>query len=261
MGRGSSKIGSASSSGKYTPHNKDGVDYDAFMKMSQAERYDFIDKVISQGGYLDTSEYPDYLDSSATSNVLYALGMTNKPTVVDDATLDTMQGREIFRTVYETRRMPPPQADDIADQIRNGDYTQMSGAGGSVHGRAVYFATNFSDSADYGAYNDNALIMRGKINTNANIRSENSLVNQLQNDSAYTKTKAARVSHDSIALYALANGVDGWYSGSYTMMVNRGAITMSSANKSISGSKTNKKQVDYSQIASGWNSAVDYDRK
>ena len=258
MGRGSSKIGSGGA-GKYTPHNKDGIDYDAFMKMSQAEKYDFLYRVNSEEGFLDDSNYPDYLDNSYTSKILYALGKTDKPTVVDDATLDTMQGREIFRTVYESGQMPPPQADDI----RNGDYTQMSGKGGSAYGRAIYFATNFSASADYGAGMDNALIMRGKINTNANIRSTDSLAKQMTNDSNWQSSNASWYlgSDDSIAAYAIANGIDGWYSGSYTMMVNRGAITMSSANKSISGSKTNRKKVGYSQIASGWNSAVDYDRK
>lgn len=230
MGRGSSGL-SGGGGGTKTPS---GMTLNDLMKMPEAQRYDAINNIISD----PTIKVPDTLDGSVTSKLMYALGMDGKPTVVSDAQLDAMQGREIFRTVYESGIMPPPATDMILDQIRVGDYTQMSGSGGSFHGRALYFATDFSDSAVYGSGERNPMIMRGKINANANIRSENSLSRQMMADTTFTGSKlgnrlSGRNSADAISLYAISHGVDGWYSGTYTMMVNRGVLTMSSQNKSI----------------------------
>ena len=160
-----------------------------------------------------------------------------------------MQGREIFRTVYETGVMPPPTTDMVLDQIKNGDYTQMSGKGGSAHGRALYFATDYTDSTVYGQGERNPKVMRAKLNPNANIRSENSLSHQMMQDSTWKNTIHGRTQgkSDAIALYAISHGVDGWYSGTYTMMVNRGAITASSQNKKIYSSGRS--------MASSWSSS------
>lgn len=225
MGRGSSKAGGGG--GTATPANTpSGITYDQFMQMTEQQRFQVMDDIISNPNI----KVPDYLDSSDTSKVLYGLGINNKPTVVSDAQLDAMQGREIFRTVYEQGTMPPPSSDAILDQIRNGDYTQMSGRGGSYHGRALYFATDFTDSTAYGQGEQNAMVMRAKINPTAKIVSETNLYNQMRSKGFNPKTSS---SYDNVALYAVSQGIDGWYSSTYTMMVNRGALTASSQNKTI----------------------------
>lgn len=229
MGRGTSKAGGGSGGAK-TPS---GTTLDELKQLSEQEMYDKMADILNDPNI----KVPDYLDGSATTKLMYALGMDGKPSVVDDATLDSMQGRELFRTVYETGPMPPPTTDMVLDQIKNGDYTQLSGKGGSVHGRALYFATDYTDSTIYGSGERNPQVMRAKLNSNANIRSEGSLTRQMYNDTTFDNSRLnMRLGgHDAIAVYAMTHGVDGWYSGTYTMMVNRGAMTVSSQNKKING--------------------------
>ena len=225
MGRGSSKAGGGGGAAK-TPS---GMTYDQFMQLSESERYDKANEIINNPNI----KVPDYLDSSDTTKLIYGLGMSTKPTVVSDSQLDQMQGREIYRTVYETGTMPPLSTDMVTDQIRNGDFTQMSGKGGSAHGRAIYFATDFYDSAMYGHGERNPMIMRAKINPTAKIMTETKLGNLVSGDSAFQSKVNISSSRDSKAIWALSHGIDGWYSGSYTMIVNRGALTASSQNKKI----------------------------
>lgn len=245
MGRGASKAGGGSGG---TPS---GVTMQQFMQMSDQEKYDTMNDILDNKNIV----VPDYLDGSDTTKIIYALGMNNKPDVVADDVLDTMAGRDIFRTVYETGSMPPPSTADVAEQIRIGDYTHMSGKGGSYHGRAIYFADNFDDSATYGSSERNPMVMRGKLKPTANIRSEGSLQRQMYNDSTFDNSRLnARLSGtDAMAVYAISKGIDGWYSGTYTMMVNRGATVMSSKNKRISMPGRNIS----SHSASNWTEAAD----
>ena len=232
MGRGSSKAGSGGGGSQRNPANTpSGVSYSEFLQMPESQRITTMENIISDSSIV----VPDYLDGSDTSKVLYALGMNNKPTVVSDAQLDAMQGRELFRTVYESGSMPPPSSDAVLDQIRYGDYTQMSGKGGSVHGRAIYFATSYSGSATYGHGEKNALVSRAKINSDAKIVSQATLTSQMQSKGFNVR---GTISTDQRALYAIAQGIDGWYSGRYTMIVNRGALTMSSTNKSTKSGRS-----------------------
>ena len=239
MGRGSSGSGGGGGAQGSPANTPSGVSYDDFMKMPESQRIATMENIISNPAI----QVPDYLDNSDTSKVLYALGMNNKPTVVSDAQLDAMQGRELFRTVYESGSMPPPSSDAILDQIRNGDYTQLSGRGGSAHGRALYFATDFRGSRIYGDGERNALMCRAKINSNAKIVSESTLRNQMIAKGHSVKGAS---NTDQRALYAISQGIDGWYSGSYTMVINRGALTMSSTNKTIRSGRS---------YASDWQSA------
>lgn len=252
MGSGSSKIGGRAPAKANTPS---GVSYKDFMKMSDSQKYSTMRNIINDNNI----KVPVYLDGSDTSKVMYALGMNQTPTVVSDDQLDKMPGRELYRTVYQTGTMPPPSSDDVLDQIRNGEYTQLSGRGGSVHGRALYFATDFTGSSSYGMGEKNAMVMRAKIDPKANIRSENSLRTQMATDANWNSVSGSR---DDIALYALAKGIDGWYSGGYTMMVNRGVLTASSKNKYITSgkgagqTKTGRLRKGYS-YASSWSAAED----
>ena len=231
MGRGSSKAGGAKAKGGGTPS---GITQQQLLAMPEDQRYDTVMSILNN----DNIKVPDYLDDSVTNKLMYALGMNGKPTVVDDATLDSMQGKEIFRTVYESGVMPPPSSGDVLTQIREGDYTQMSGRGGSLHGRAIYFATDYFSSASYGHYEQNSQVMRAKINSNARIMSESKLQNLVMSDSSFrTRVNLSKFgssgSDDHVSLWAISHGLDGWYSGNYTMMVNRGALTASSKSKSI----------------------------
>lgn len=262
FGRGSSKAGGGTgggagaggnAGGANTPQNQpspttspSGITYDQFMQMSDAQKYQTINDII----FDPNIQVPSYLDGSQTSKLMYALGMNNKPTVVSDAQLDTMQGREIFRTVYNANSTVT--SDMILDQIRNGDYTQMSGSGGSAHSRALYFATNFADSAAYGRYESNPMVMRAKLNPNARIRSETSLTRQMHSDVNWRNSQIARNAHysDALSLYAIAHNVDGWYSSTYTMIVNRGNMTASSQNRRIGATASGN-----SSIVSNWNAA------
>lgn len=238
MGRGSSgSSGGGGGGGGAKVNTPSGITYDQFMQMTDDQKYDTMNAILNDASI----QVPDYLDGSDTTKFIYAIGMDSKPDVVTDAQLDSMTGREIFRTVYESGVMPPPSTGDVLDQIKTGDYTQMSGKGGSAHGRALYFATNFYDSASYGYGERNAQIIRGKLKSTANIRGESSLRNQIVSDTLWqSKRVASSYSSraDNMALYAIAHGIDGWYSGSYTMMVNRGAITFSSQNKTIRSGKS-----------------------
>ncbi len=231
MGRGRSGLSKKSGGGNAAPakaNTPSGIDYNQFMAMTDAQKYQTIDDILNNSNI----KVPSYLDSSDTNKVIYGLGMANKPTVVSDSQLDAMPGKDLYRTVYESGSMPPPSSAGILDQIRNGDYTQLSGKGGSVHGRALYFARDdFSGSTSYGMRGRNAMVMRAKINPNAKIVSESKLDNDMRNDTAF-HNKFFTKGYDEKALYALSHGIDGWYSGSYSMIINRGALTASSQNKS-----------------------------
>lgn len=254
MGRGRSGLKNSGNGGVPAKANTpSGVDYQQFMAMSEQQRWQTIDNIISD----KSIQVPAYLDASATSKVMYALGMNNKPTVVSDTQLENMPGKDLYRTVYEKGSMPPPSSEAILDQIRNGDYTQMSGAGGSAHGRALYFARDdFSGSRYYGDGERNALMMRAKINPGAKIVSEQNLINQMTTKGFSVSNSSSR---DDIALYALSQGVDGWHSGTYTMIVNRGILTASSKNKSITtGGQTKTGRLKKgSNYATSWSNAMD----
>lgn len=250
MAKGSSGIKGGGGGGGRA-NTPSGIDMNQFNAMTMDQKVSTLNGIIADPNIT----VPSYLDGSDTSKVLYALGMDNKPTVVDEATLNAMQGRELFRTVYEQSwTMPPPSSKDIADQIRYGDYTQMSGSGGSAYGRAIYFATDFGGSAAYGVGygKKNSLVMRAKINPNANIPNERTLFSGNEWDSFQKSCTTNR--RDARALFALSKGADGWHAGGYyDMIINRGALTMSTANKHVS--KSGRDITRQTSVASGWNTA------
>lgn len=230
MGRGRSGAGKGKKGGGgvKTPS---GITYDQFMNMSDDQKIQVMTDIINDKKIV----VPNYLDDSTTTKVMYALGMNNKPTVVSDSKLDALSGEQIFRTVNDTG-FPPPYATDITDQFRTGDFTQMSGSGGSAYGRALYFATDFGESQIYGD-GITATMMRGKISKKANIVTEKKLDNMMKNDKKW-KTLPKSAGADDRALYALSHGIDGWkgsgYGKTYRMIVNRGILTMSSQDKDVS---------------------------
>lgn len=229
MGRGASGLSGRGVRSFSTPS---GVTYSEFLSMSDAQKFQTMTDILNNPNIV----VPGYLDDSATTKVIYALGMNNKPNVVSDSQLDSMAGEEIFRTVYDVPS-PPPRAKDITDQLRNGDFTQMSGSGGSAYGRALYFATDFGESQDYGYGRTSATMTRGKINPSAKIIGDRALTNRMNKDPNWHRLPGVRGT-DAKALYALSHGIDGWkgtgYGRTYRMIVNRGVLTMSSQDKDVS---------------------------
>lgn len=114
------------------------------------------------------------MDDSFTTKVMYSIGMTNKPKVVSDSALDGMAGKEIFRCVSDSSN-PRMKAKDIIEQVRTGDYTRMSDSGGSVYGRALYFADQYGKSATFGK-GLSSVVMRAKVDPKAKIVAESTLI-------------------------------------------------------------------------------------
>lgn len=235
MGSGSSKVGKGGGGALKKPapipkKTPSGISPEQFRAMTDDQKIDTINSIMNSR----KKQYavPDYLDKSKTTKVMYALGLDDKPKVVSDSALDKMSGTEIFRGVYEKGTMPPPSAGAILDQIRHGDSTQLSGSGGSVHGRALYFSTNYDTARSYSTWGRNGTVLRGKIGKDAIIRNESNLRAEMRADTNFMSKIGEASREDKIALYALYKGFDGWYSGSYTMLVNRGKLTMSSKNGS-----------------------------
>ena len=211
---------------------KGGVAFSKFEQMTDDEKADVIDSALSTG-------VPMFLDDSGMQRFAYFTGMSDKPTVVSDSSLDGMQGEEIFRTVndtYNSNKDIAYTSRDIADQIMHGDFTMYSDSGGSAYGRAIYFANNYNDSSWYGNSNKNPVTIRAKLS------GKKISYSQANNDyrTAYSSGDKLAVAcskaggRDAANLYALARGYDYTYdsTGSYRMVLNRRCLNVSSTVKS-----------------------------
>ena len=237
----SSSGGGGAAAAPQRANTPSGVTYNQFLQMSDTEKYKLMDDIIN-----DTSiVVPRELDSSVTSKIIYALGMTEKPTVVSDSQLDAIKGRAYYRTVNDYGNM---SASEILNQIKSEDYTQLASGGGTAHGRALYFANTFVGSQMYGS--STATMMRVKLKPTANIVKEDDLVLRIVRDASFGSTRIGLSFPDSYACYAIAHGIDGWYDkrNGYLMMVNRGALVASSVNKKVSGDSLGR-------FPSGWKSS------
>ena len=227
--------GSGAGSGRKTGGGgtPSGVNYEEFMKMSEDERYDFMEKIINDSNIV----VPNYLDKSITSKVMYGLGMNNKPTVVSDEELDKIKGADLYRLVYESPKSSLTSK-EILEQIKFSDYTQLSDKGGSAYGRAIYFANNFESARNYGIKQSNPLIMRVKIKPDAKFVNYNVLEYDTFTDKRLIAIHSRKEikGPDRIALHAIANGIDGWRvkdMDGQAMILNRGVLIASSVNKQI----------------------------
>lgn len=207
-----------------------GVAYSDFEAMSDDEKADVITSALGVGT-------PLFLDDSGMQKFAYFTGMSDKPKTVTDAQLDKTQGTELFRTVndaYNSNTDIGYTSNDIVKQIRDGDFTMYSDSGGSAHGKAIYFANNYADSSYYGQSGKNPVTMRAKVTSGKTIR-------ESQLDSMYSN---ALQSGDKLALacsnadrgsarnlYGLAKGYSVISAGNYYMVLNRGALTVSSTTK------------------------------
>ena len=252
MGRGSSKAGTITASGGTslppatnfvappTPQQiangnvlpTGGVAFDDFMQMTDDEKAQVIQDALSTGT-------PLFLDDSGLQRFAYFTGMSDKPTVVTDRQLDSMGGEEIFRTVhdaYDRQKDIGYTANDICDQIAYGDFTMYSDSGGSAHGKAIYFAADYYDSAQYGTGTNSDRMMRARITGGRSI-GENAITQQYQralNNGNSVAQACRRAGYDSaVQIYALSQGysvINADY-GSYRMILNRGALTVSDTYK------------------------------
>ena len=214
-----------------------GVTYEQFMAMSEDDKNNIILDIVNNPNIV----VPDYLDKSATSKVMYALGMNNKPEVVSDSKLDKIKGESLYRTVSDAETI---SAVDILEQIRYGDYTRLSGDYTSLYGRAIYFATDFKNSAAYGE--STARMARAKLNPNAKIVSDSDLQKMVGKNVFFQNTPG--LDDDATSLTALVNGIDGWritphvgIKNDYVMIINRKALTFSSTSKIIDSKKSWRK--------------------
>lgn len=208
------------------------ADYDKFMAMTDDEKADFIDANIK-------SAVPAHLAQNDFQRFVYNSGLNEKPNVVDDATLDTMTGTEIFRTVnsvYDSKNDISYNADQIAKQVMAGRVTRVSDNGGSVYGRGIYFADGYSSSTGYGSSSGNVkktAVMRGKLNNNAKVvnyyTARQGVSQEISSGSKLGKALRKADRDSQVSLYAMAKGYNVISSGhGYLNVLNRNAITMSS---------------------------------
>ena len=205
--------------------------YDAFMQMSDDQKADVIDAMIAQG-------VPAHLADNDFQKMIYNIGLNDKPQLVDDATLDSMNGTELFRTInneYDSQNDISYTADQIARQVQAGRVTRVSDNGGSVYGRGIYFADNKSDSAMYGNTYGNVqktAQIRCKLNSNANVinhsKATQGVMNEINSSSKLGKV-LSKCDYDSrVSIYAMAKGYNVITSGhGYYNILNRNAVTMS----------------------------------
>lgn len=215
-----------------------GPSYTAFMSMSNDDKADFIDSVVKQ-------QTPVFLADNAFQRFTYNSRMNDKPQLADDKTLDSMNGTEMFRTVNSTYNPKTDigyRADEIAAQIAKGSVTRVSDTGGSVYGRGIYFATDYSSSAAYGNRSGNikqTAMLRAKLNSNAKTityhNATSGLSREISSGSKLGRSlgRIARNDHASaVSLYALSQGfnvIDN--QRGYLNVLNRNALTVSSTVK------------------------------
>lgn len=208
------------------------ADYDKFMAMTDDEKADFIDANVKQG-------VPAHLAQNDFQRFVYNSGLNDKPNVVNDATLDTMTGTEIFRTVnsvYDSKNDISYSADQIAKQVTAGRVTRVSDNGGSVYGRGIYFADGYNSSTSYGNSSGNVkktAVMRGKLNNNAKVvnyyTAKQGVSQEIASGSKLGRTLKKCDSDSRVSLYAMSKGYNVISSGhGYLNVLNRNAITMSS---------------------------------
>ena len=206
--------------------------YDAFMNMTDDERADAITSAIAKS-------VPDHLNNrSDYQKLIYDLNMNDKPQVVDDSTLDAMNGTECFRTVNSVFNKSSDisfTAPQIAKQTQAGRYTRVSSDGQACYGDGIYFAQQRRDSVVYGNTRGNiqkTCVMRAKLNSNAKIISYNSArrgaMNEMSSGSKLGRALRRCESESAVSIYALSKGYNVIDAGNgYLNVINRGALTMS----------------------------------
>lgn len=207
------------------------TDYNSFMTMSDDDKADVISNAISQG-------VPAHLSQSDFQKFVYNSGLNDKPDVVDDKTLNSMNGTELWRTVnnvYDRQNDISYTADQIAKQVMAGRVTRTSDSGGSAYGRGIYFADNQRESSYYGNTRSNiqkTAQIRCKLNNNAKIISHSKATSgvsaEMRSGSKLGQVLSKCDGSSRASIYAMAKGYNVITSGhGYYNVLNRNAITMS----------------------------------
>lgn len=212
--------------GDVTPNG--GVPFDKFKNMTDDEKAQVI--IDSMG-----VTTPSFLDDSYLQKLSYYTGLSDKPQLVDEATLNSMSGQDLWRSVssnYDRVNDINHTSREIAQQVMRGDYTMYSDSGGSVHGRAIYFDTT---KGSYGSGNGYS-IMHAKIASSAKMKSESTVRNGLSKEIAsgsklgnvLNKIQRSTDYASAMGVYCLSKGIDGYTDGyGYHMIINRKALVMS----------------------------------
>ena len=207
------------------------TNYDNFMSMTDDQKAQAISQLSSQG-------VPANLSDNDFQKFTFNLGLNDKPQLVDDNVLDTMNGTEIFRTinnVYDRRSDTNWSADTIASQIQRGSVTRVSDNGGSAYGRGIYFADDYTESSYYGNSRGNikkTAVVRAKLNSNAKVitysKATSGLRQEISSGSKLGKALAKCDHASQVSIYAMAKGYNVIYNQhNYYNVLSRNAITMS----------------------------------
>lgn len=217
--------------------NGDTVDYSNYMKLSDDEKADAIEQIMK-------NDLPNFLDNSATQKLLYYTDIEAKPQVVSDSALDKLPGNSLYRTVHDVYNRAQDvsyTAKQIYNQLSKGDFTAVSGSGGSAYGKGIYFASSYTDSTAYRSGVKNNITMRAKLNSNARTVSHDTAVrgvrNEISKGTKLGKQYSKMGMHDATSIWALNNGynvVNDPYSG-YHVILDRRAMTISTHTTDSSG--------------------------
>lgn len=205
--------------------------YDAFMGMSDDQKADAISQMVQQ-------DVPVFLADNDFQKLTFTMGLNDKPQLVDDNVLDTMNGTEIFRTinsVNDTKNRIKYDADTIASQVQRGTVTRVSDSGGSAYGRGIYFADTYRESAVYGRSTGNiktTAVIRAKLNSNAKVIDYSTALkgvrSEISSGSKLGKALAKCDGASQSSIWALSKGYNIITSGhGYYNILNRNAVTMS----------------------------------
>jgi hypothetical protein len=211
--------------------NQPSASYDAFRKMTDDQKAD----VIMQARH---TPVPVFLAQNDLQKVLYGLKLNDKPTLVDDSVLDTMPGKDLYRTINATNDSTNRikyTATDVANQVLKGSVTRVSDTGGSVHGRGIYFADDYHGSTMYGNSRGNVnstAVIRVKLSPNARTvstqKAAQGVANEVSNGTKLGKVLSKVNYQDKTAIWALAKGYDAMVaSNGYHVIINRSALVAS----------------------------------
>ena len=207
------------------------TNYDNFMAMTDDQKAQAISNLASQ-------DVPAFLADNDFQKFTFNMDLNDKPQLVDDSVLDTMNGTELFRTVNSindsTNRMKW-DADTIASQVQRGSVTRVSDNGGSAYGRGIYFADDYTESSYYGNSRGNikkTAVVRAKLNSNAKVitysKATSGLRQEINSGSKLGKALAKCDHASQVSIYAMAKGYNVIYNqSSYYNILSRNAITMS----------------------------------
>lgn len=217
-----------------------------FSTMSADDQFDLIQKSVqgnAAGSYYTwNTDYQRFINNS---------GLDGAPNLVDDSTLDSMSGTELFRTTNENRAFPGKA---IAVKTQTDDKLLYNAGGQEWYGKGLYSATDIQASLPYGD-NARAAVMRFKID-NSKIAST-SVVDMWEfkdrknpNSLSYKLKQAGYDNDTRRAMVALSKG--------YTAIDNENGYITLLTRKGLNMSKSIKQKGNGLTSSKSWNTLKDY---